>query len=239
MEAALVLALAAALFIANAISVEWMTVTIVLAAGVWAFDLADVTGRRGLAVAAVPFMASIFAGAVATFRFGIAGMAGATIGAALGSLIWSVLAPRFRSMESIAASSLISIAGAFGVSAMVLIRLRSEDEMLSFLAISALSVIASVLAGRTESRVLDPLVVGILAALAGGVLAGSVWVDDLGVMIIAAGGTAIAIIAGRNLGTLLRAGGFFVTGPIPGSLHYLDGVVVAAGAFWLLVDLLR
>jgi hypothetical protein len=29
-----------------------------------------------------------------------------------------------------------------------------------------------------------------------------------------------------------------VSGPIPGSLHYLDGVIMASGAFWVLLTVL-
>jgi len=49
---------------------------------------------------------------------------------------------------------------------------------------------------------------------------------------------AIALVAGRTVGTLLRAGGLFVTGSVPGSLAYLDGVVLAAGAFWAILTIL-
>ena len=80
--------------------------------------------------------------------------------------------------------------------------------------------------------------IGILGAVAGGIIAGYVWLDDVWATVVASGAAAMAIVAGRNLGTLLRAGGFFITGPVPGSLHYFDGVVMASGAFWLVIDLL-
>jgi hypothetical protein len=37
---------------------------------------------------------------------------------------------------------------------------------------------------------------------------------------------------------LIRVGGFFSEGTLPGSLSYLDGVVLAAGAFWAMVTIL-
>jgi hypothetical protein len=238
MEAALVLTVAIALFLANAISVQWVAVTVVLAAGVWAFDLADVTARRGMLIGAVPMMVAACGGVLATYRFGVPGMAGAMVGSALVALVWSVINPRFRVVESFAATTLISIVAAAGTAAMVLLRLRSEDEMLAFLVITAMSLTGSWLADLVRLRVLDPLVVGILGALIGGVLSGYLWLDDVWATVVAAGGAAMAIVAGRNLGTLLRAGGFFAAGPVPGTLHHFDGVVMAAGAFWLLIDML-
>jgi molybdopterin converting factor small subunit len=238
MELILVVVVAAALFLANGISVQWLAVTAVLAGGVWAFDLAEVTSRRGMLVGAVPLMVAICGSALATYRFAVPGMAGAMVGSGLVALTWSVLNPRFRPIESVAATTLISIVAAAGTSAMVLLRLRSEDEMLAFLVIVSISIAGSWIADQARVRILDPLVIGILGAVAGGVIAGSVWLDDLWATLVAAGAAAMAIVAGRNLGTLLRAGGFFVSGPVPGSLHYLDGVVMAAGAFWLIIDLL-
>ncbi|NIR41055.1 MAG: hypothetical protein GWN79_25000, partial [Actinobacteria bacterium] len=45
-EVGLVVAIAAALLIANSISLQWFAVTIVLVGGVWAFDITDVASRR-------------------------------------------------------------------------------------------------------------------------------------------------------------------------------------------------
>jgi molybdopterin converting factor small subunit len=238
MEAALVIAVAAALFLANAISVQWVAVTVVLAAGVWAFDLADAAARRGMLIGAVPALLAVGGGVLAAYRFGVPGMAGAVVGSAVVALVWAVLNPRFRAVESFAATSLVAVTAASGTAAMVMLRLRSEDEMLAFLVIMTIALGGSWLADLFRIRSIDPLVVGILGAVGGGVLAGSLWLDDLWGVVVAAGGAAMGMVAGRNLGTLLRAGGFFATGSVPGTLHYFDGVLLAAGAFWLLVDVL-
>ncbi len=238
MEIALVVAVAAALFLANAISVQWLAVAVVLVGGAWAFDVAETSARRGMLVGAVPMMLALCGGALATYRFGVPGMAGAMVGGVLVAVTWCVLNARFRPIEFVAGTALVSIVAATGTSAMVLLRLRAEDEMLSFLVIVSLSIAASWLSDHIGVRGLDPLVMGILGAVGGGVIAGYFWLGDLWATLVAAGGTAVAIVAGRNLGTLLRAGGFFISGPVPGSLHYFDGVMMAAGAFWLLVDLL-
>jgi hypothetical protein len=121
---------------------------------------------------------------------------------------------------------------------MVLLRLRSEDEMLAFLVIVTISTGAAWVADLYRIPILDPLLVGILGAVVGGVIAALLWFDDPWAALVAAGGVAVALVAGRNLGTLLRAGGFHVEGPVPGSLHAFDAILLASGTFWLLADLL-
>jgi molybdopterin converting factor small subunit len=238
LEAALIAVVAAALFLANAISVQWLAVTVVLAAGVWAFDLAEVATRRGLLLAPIPVLTAVLGGVLATYRFGVPGMAAAGVGAILVAASWSVAVPRFRPIESVAATAVVSAVAALGTGSMVLLRLRSEDEMLAFLVIVTLSTGAAWTADLYRVPMLDPLLVGILGAVVGGVIAALLWFDDPWAALVAAGGVAVALVAGRNLGTLLRAGGFFVEGPVPGSLHAFDAILLAAGTFWLLLDLL-
>ncbi|MDX1689379.1 MAG: MoaD/ThiS family protein [Acidimicrobiia bacterium] len=238
MEVGLVAAIAAALLIANTISLQWTAVTIVLAGGVWAFDITDVAARRGLVVSAVPVLGGITGGALATYRFGLPGAAGAVVLAALGALAWAVLAPRHRPMESIAASVVVAVVGTFGVASVILLRLGSEDLTTAFLVVAAVAVAASWVTSRVEITGVDPVVVGMVAAIAAGAVAATVWTDDLWPTVAASGGAAIALVAGRNIGTLMRAGGFFLVGSVPGSLHYLDGVFAAGGIFWLVLYVL-
>ena len=132
----------------------------------------------------------------------------------------------------------IATTAAFGTSSLVLLRLRSEQEALAFLVVASVAVLVSWMSDRTDMPVLDPLVAMIVAAATTGAIAGSVWAPDLLNTVAASVAAALALVAGRNLGTLLRAGGFFVAGPIPGSLHYLDGVIMASGPFWVLLTVL-
>jgi len=78
----------------------------------------------------------------------------------------------------------------------------------------------------------------IFTAITAGAIAGAMWTPNLLNTVAASVAAALALVAGRNLGTLLRAGGFFVSGPIPGSLHYLDGLFMASGPFWVLLTIL-
>jgi len=237
-EIGIVAALAAALFGANAISLQWFAVTVVLVVGVWAYDLAAAAERRELDVAYFPAVMAAFGGVLATYRFGVFGMAAATTGAMLLALTWSVFLHRLRRIESVTAGAVIAMSAALGASALMVLRLRSQDETLVFLAVAAVAVFVSWLSDRSEMPILDPLVAMLIGAVVGGAVAGAIWAPDLLAAVAGAVAAAIALVAGRNLGMLIRVGGFFAGGALPGSLSYLDGVMLAAGAFWAMVTVL-
>lgn len=237
-EIGLVVALAVALVIANSLSLQWLSVTVVLAGGVWAYDLADFAARRGVPIGAVPLVLGVCASALATYRFGIPGTATATVGAGLAALAWSVVNPRLRPIESVAATAVVTAVGAFGAGSLILLRLRSKDEVFAYLLVAAVAVAAMWVAGRVAAAGFDPLWVGVVAALGGGAAAGLLWGDELWHTLVASAGAALGLVAGRNLGSLLRAGGFYLVEAVPGSLHYFDGIIVAAAPFWLVLRLI-
>ena len=237
-EIGLAAVLAAALFLSNAIDLQLFTVAVVLVGGMWAFDVTSSAGRRGLALGFGPPFLAVLGGVLSTYRFGAPGMAAATVGAVMVVLLWGIMTPFLRSIDSISAGVAIAVTAAFGSSSLVLLRLRSEEEAFAFLFVAAIAVGVSWMSDRTDMPVLDPLVAMIVAAVTSGAIAGAVWAPDLLNTVAASVAAALALVAGRNLGTLLRAGGFFVSGPIPGSLHYLDGVIMASGAFWVMLTIL-
>jgi sulfur-carrier protein len=241
-EAAMLLITFIALFVGNLLSVQWFSVVVVLVSSVWALDLTGATDRRRLPLANAVILLAIGAGALASYRFGALGMAAATVGAVIAVLIASVFRPGLRPIDSFAAGATTAVVAAAGTSAMVLLRLCTEgvegscsvprDQTTVFLFILTVAVIVSWLSDRSEMPILDPLVALIVGAVLAGAVGGALWAPDLLSAIGASVAAAIALVAGRNLGTLLRAGGFFVQGPIPGSLSYFDGALLAAAAYW-------
>lgn len=237
-EIGLAALLAMVLFVANAVSLQWLSVAAVLVGSLWAYDLAGSGERRGLALGTAPALIGVLAGVLATYRFGAPGMAAATVGATLLVLVWGVINPYLRSVESISSTVTIATTATFGSSSLVLLRLRSEEESFAFLFVAGLAILISWLSDRSEMPVLDPLVAMIVTAITAGAIAGAMWTPNLLNTVAASVAAALALVAGRNLGTLLRAGGFFVSGPIPGSFHYLDGLFMASGPFWVLLTIL-
>ena len=236
MEIGLFLVLALGLIGASMLDLQWFAVGLVLAGGLWAYDLTDFAGRRGLIVSAYPAMLGVLGGVLATYRFGVPGMAAATAGAVLVALAWSVFVPRFRPVEVVSANSLIALTATFGISSLLLLQMRNRDEALAFLVVTVTAVVAAWLAGQREMPGFDPVVVTLLIGIVMGVVAATVWAeDDILPMIVAALAASVALVAGRNVGSLLRAGGFFSGGVVPGALHGFDSIVLAAGPFWLIL----
>jgi molybdopterin converting factor small subunit len=238
MEAALVVGVTVVLFVGNALSLQWLAVAVVLTGLLWAHDLAVASGERGQWLGALPLMLAVFGSVLATYRFGIPGMATATVGAALLALVWSIVTPHLRPLESIAGGVLVAAVGALGTGAMVLLRLRSESEMTSFLVVAVVSVGVSWLVSSIDATPIDPLTAGVLAMLGAGVVAGAIWSEDLWPIVAAAAAGAIGLVAGRNAGSLARAGGMYLGGETPGSLAHLDGVMLAAPTFWVMLHFL-
>jgi len=230
--------LTAALFLANSLSLQWLSVATVLVGGLWAFDVVGSGERRGLSLGTAPGLLGVLGGVLATYRFGAPGMAAATVGVTLLVLVWGVINPNFRSIESIASGISIGTTVTFGSASLVLLRLRSEEEAAAFLFVVASAIAVSWLSDRSDMPVLDPLVAMIVASITAGAIAGAVWAPDLLNTVAASVAGALALVAGRNMGMLVRVGGFFVAGPVPGNLHNLDGLFMASGPFWLLLTVL-
>ncbi len=238
MEIGLFLITAVGLVVASLVSLQWFAVATVLAGGVWIYDLVDFAGRRGQLVAIHPPLLGILGGVMATYRWGVPGMAIATVGAVLVALTWAVLVPRLRPVEVVATSVMLSLTATFGVSALLLLRMRNQDEALAFLVVTVAAVTAAWLAGQRDITGFDPVVVTLLVGIVMGVVAATVWVeDDILPMIVASLAASVALVAGRNVGSLLRAGGFFTVGTVPGALHGFDAIMMAAGPFWLILSI--
>lgn len=247
-EVAFLLITFAALFVGNVLSAQWFAVIVVLVSSVWALDLTGATDRRSLPIANAVVLLSVGGGAIAAYAYGAAGMAGAGIGAVVLVLVASVFRPLLRPIDSFAAGVTAALVAALGTSAMVLLRLCDEDvadacgvprdQTMVFLFVLTVAVVVSWLSDRSEMPILDPLVALIVGAVLAGAVGGALWAPDLLDAIGASIAAAVALVAGRNLGMLLRAGGFFAQGPIPGSLSYFDGAPLAAAAYFAVLVVL-
>jgi len=238
MEIGLFLVLAVGLVVATLVSLQLFAAAAVLVGGVWIYDLVDFAGRRGQLVAIHTPLMGILAGVLATYRWGVPGMAIATIGAVVLSLIWAVLLPKLRPVEVVATSVMISLIATFGISSLLLLRMRDQDEALAFLVVAVVVVIAAWLAGQREVTGFDPVVVTLLVGIVMGVVVATVWAeDDILPMIFASLAASVALVAGRNVGSLLRVGGAFTVGTVPGAMHGFDAIVMAAGPFWLVLSI--
>jgi hypothetical protein len=181
-------------------------------------------------------MLGVLAGVLAVYRWGVPGMAAATAGAVLVSLVWAVAVPRLRPVEIVAGSVMVALVATFGTSSMMLLQMIDPDLLLAFLVVTVTASVAAWLAAQREIAGFDPSVVTLLVGIVMGVVAATVWADDeILPMIVAALAASVALVAGRTLGSLLRTGGFWSTGVVPGALHGFDAIVLAAGPFWVIL----
>lgn len=236
MEIGLFLILSLALIGASLASVQWFATGLVLAGALWVYDLTDYAARRGLPVATAPAMLGVLGGVLAVYRWGVPGMAAATAGAVLAALIWSVAVPRMRPIEVVSASVIVALIATFGTSSMMLLQLVDPDLTLAFLVVTVTAATAAWLAGQREITGFDPVVVTLLIGIVMGVVAASIWADgDILPLIVASLAASVALVAGRTLGSLLRIGGAYAYGAVPGALHGFDAIVLAAGPFWVII----
>ncbi len=174
---ALVVALAATVVIGNLVEAaadEAFAVAVVGVAAAWLWDIRDAYRARGGFVRIIPAMLAATAAANGAYRWGTEGLAG---GLALGImilLVWAVLDRGQRTMEAVAISLHVGIAASIAAGALVLVRLRSPAEVGTYLVVAGAGAVACSFALRSQSTTggLDPNVIALVAAIAGGAVAG-------------------------------------------------------------------
>ena len=232
--------LVVALLLASSISLQAFTIAVVAVAGVWLWDLAGYATARGVVLNAYPLFAAVIAPAWGAYRWGFEGFAFATVLAFAVVLVWALARPEFRAVESLAASGLVVSYVAGGVGTMVLIRLRSTEELAAFLVVVGVAVLAGWVAALVErkSLALDPNIAMLVAAIGTGALVGTQWGPEWNIVFVASVVAAAGLVAGRAIGSLLRSGRIQLLDAAPGYLAMLDGPFMAAGLFWLGLALL-
>ncbi len=237
-QAGLVVALVLAVAVGNFISPEVFVFVTVGAAMAWLWDIKDTLTIRAAPLEIIPVMGAAAAGANGAYGWGREGLAGGLVVGLMIALAWAVLDRTSRSLAAIPNPALLGVVSGLGTGGLVLVHLRSEDEVALFLAIASATAVAAWAAGRfaPASAGFDANVAGLLMALIGGVAAG--YLTDtftFAVTVLVAVGIGAGFIAGRTLGSLTRIGTVLHTTRAPGLLTMFDGPIVAAGLFWVVV----
>ena len=237
-QAVLVLSLLGAIFIANFVSLQTFVFVVVGAGLAWLWDLSDTAKLRGLGITIVPTLIGVALGANGAYRWGFGGFAAAIALAFVFTLVWTIFNPATRQLDLIGNSAFLGLIAAIGAGSIVLIRMRTEEELAAYLAIAAAAGLATWAAEKYGAAIpwLNSNVATLAAALGAGLVA-SVFVDNLTVtvMLLGAGAVAIGLIAGRALGSIIRTGAVAHTERAPGLLTVFDGPAVAVGMFWLVL----
>ncbi len=230
------LILLATFLIANVISIEALTFAAVGGALAWLWDINDTMAERRALIAAIPAFVAATAVGTATYHWGTVGFAA---GMALGLMVvltWPLFDQGSRDLRVMAPTVLAAMTAGAGTGGLVLARLDSDVNVTAFLVIMVFGAVAAWLVRRFLPNLagVDPNLAAAIGVLIGALVVGFTAESMSPAVALVAGAAAVAgWFAGRVIGSMLRSGDVAHTTRGPGLLTAIDGVVLAAAAFWV------
>lgn len=223
---------------AYVLSAAWFASLLVGAAGLWAFDLAEQAEMRGRAFPLAPVLAAIVVGALApaislTSGRALEGTGLALVFGIVALLVWAVIVVEDRNVVGVASTLLVLVLSGMSVASLVVVRFSEvgTDRVVAFLVIVAVAAAAGANASRIPGTFFDGYSASALAALATSVVIA--WILDLGIadFFVIGVALAVALVAGRGLGSLLRLGDEYGPERAAGWMAFADGAIVAAALY--------
>lgn len=226
-------------------SPEWFVSALVAVGAVWSVDIVDSARMSEVPLQLPPLMATVLVGAIAPYGMadntsGVVGLGLVVVFALVAAFVWGIVSEQSRDVMAVANTALVQLIAGVGVGSLVLARLSPSGQarVSAFLLTVALSAGAWWLAGRGKGLgLLDPFAAGALAAVLGAVLAAWIW--ELGILTFLFVGVviALALIAGRGFGAMVRTGEVYLVDHPPGYLTLVDGPALAAALFYPMIQL--
>lgn len=232
---AVIAALLVALFAANLGSIRVFVFVLVAVGLAWVWDLAEAGQSRNVPINIFPPLIAVAAAANGAYVWGWAGFALSLAGALMVTLVWAILGPADRGVDSIAITALTALIAGLGAGGLTLVRLESTTATTTFIAMGMAVAVAVWLTMRFGDVVpVDPNLAALAVAIVVGIVA-AVLTDTLGFPLTLLGAAAVTagLLAGSAFGGLVRAGSVLHTEQAPGLLASFDGVYLAAGLFWV------
>ena len=225
-----------ALVLANTASSSAVWATVVVGVIVaWVADVAMASSIGGRDIPIVPPVLSVAAMLASTQLLGAEGLA---LGAALAvvfPLVWAVASDESRLLGSLSPTIVVSLVGAAAAGSLLLARRTFEpfDRATGvFLAIAiAATVIGAIVDRFSHLPFGDPFTATTLGAILTALAIAAIWDLDLVTFLIAGVVTAVALVGGSGLGSMLRTRSVDLVGRSPGYLAVIDGVVLAAALY--------
>ncbi|MGH8874396.1 MAG: MoaD/ThiS family protein [Acidimicrobiia bacterium] len=241
LQSLVILIAVGALVVGDVAGPAWWAASVVGVAAVWAVDLLSVAAARARDIPIVPLFVSILAGALGAHALGPIGLGLALVVAVMVPLGWGLASDSNRILSVLAPGLLLSVLVAGATGSLVLTRggLAEGARVVGiFLAMTTGATLVAWLISR-YSRIpyLDPFSAGALVVIVIGVALAITWELDVVAFLLTGIGVAVAVIAGRGLGSLVRIGQVSLIEPPPGTLAGLDGPVAAAAIFYPLLAL--
>ena len=222
-------------------SEAWWAAGLVGVVGVWVVDVARQMEVRGRGIPALGILVGVVAGAVVSHAYGGVGLAIAVAFAVMAVLTWGVGVLGYRSVDIVAPGVMVSILATAATGSLVLTRSAESVDPQAidvFLLVVGVATVAGVVVDRmAEMPYLDPFTVTALVAILTAIVGAFLWDLDVAGYLLVGLGTAVTLVAGRGLGSLLRLGDVALVDRSPGLLGSLDGPVLAAAIYYPLVQL--
>ncbi len=226
--------------IANALDApEFFIAALVGVLGVWAMDLTTQSKAAGTGLRAAPLLLALFGGTTSGWWFasrgaGAAGLGVAVVGAVIITLLLASFRRVSRSVVSVTTTGLVASYGAASGAGLAAMRLAEGGQRMVWLFL--LMVVVGLMAASTTRvvrsfAVVDPLVAGAVGTIVAGLSAALVLDLEVVGFLFVSVLVALALIAGRALGSLARTGEPLLAETLPGYLPSVDGSVLAGAVY--------
>ncbi|MGQ0848969.1 MAG: MoaD/ThiS family protein [Actinomycetota bacterium] len=217
----------------------WAAALVAVAAG-WIVDLSVRLELRGRQVATYGMLAVVVLSSIATHALGGVGL-GMTVFLAVGvTLVWGVALASYRRIEEVAPAMVVSLIAGAAVGSLMLTRTVFQPGAHA-ISIFLLAVTAATITGwfldQMRAPPLDPYAGTALASVFACAVGALLWDQDLIGYLLIGLGLAVALVAGRSLGSILRTGRVTLAESAPGAMAGLDGAILAAAVYYPIVGL--
>ena len=237
------LAVAGVLVVANlADSPAAWAAALVGVAGAWVADVAVSSSRWGRDLPATPMILAAPVAVVLTHLLGPIGFGLALAAAVILALSWGVLSDSARLLPALASG--VTLGAMVGAATASLTLARSAftpggRAVGVFLAVTILAGIAGTVTERLGHLTFsEPFTVTALVAVSASVGAAAVWDLDVVAFLVLGLLLAIALVAGRAFGSMVRSGTVSLGPDVTGAFTGLDGPMLAAAVYFPLLRFL-
>jgi len=213
----------------------WWPVAVVGLVTAWVVDVVGTLTARGREYPLVPTLVAMLATVVAVWTLGGVGLGLGLTAAIVFPLGWGVASDSSRMVQILGPSILLTFVACMAIGSLVLAAGTAPAARIVgvYLAIMGVSVVAAGIIDRVQHLPGgDPFTLSSLVAIVTALVAAAVWDLDLVTFLIVGLVTAVALVAGRGLGSLLRTRRLILIERPPGLLSVLDGMILA-GALYL------
>jgi molybdopterin converting factor small subunit len=213
----------------------WWPVAVVGLVTAWVVDVVETLTVQGREYPLAPTLLAMLTAVVAVWSLGAVGLGLGLTAAIVFPLGWGVASDSSRMIQILGPSILLTFVACMAIGSLVLATGTTPATRIVgvYLAIMGVSVVAAAVIDRVQHLPGgDPFTLSSLVAIVTALVAAAVWDLDLVTFLIVGLVTAVALVAGRGLGSLLRTRRLVLIERPPGFLSVLDGMILA-GALYL------